>query len=156
MTDEDALEAINFRKIPGRGEMISVRPYTLCCSFSVGDHQAIDLVIGDLKYLAIEKKLRVDMIVESDIAKKGGMIESIKNDEELEPLIGDIVAVGETEIELDYVSKAQSFDSAIDGFLYFKDHKLAEGIIMIVCGSQEFITKNIEILEEAVRDDFAY
>lgn len=156
VTDEDAYAAINCRKIPGRGEIVSIKPYTLCCTFEHADVQAMDLMISDMMILVSERGRRINMIVESEIAAQSGMIDRIFSETELENKIDKIVTVGNNETVSPKAENATTFSSALACFPYLGDVKHTEDLVMIVCGSREFIEKNEAELEDVVRDDFTY
>ncbi len=156
VTDDDALAAINYRKIPGRGEMISVRPYTLCCVLEHADIQALDLMMSDMHSIVTERDRRINLIIESATAHETDVFDKIKSDTELSAKFEKIVTVGPTDKAYDNIDNATSFSSALDRYPYLKDVKHPDDLVLIVCGSGEFLEKNSASLADAVRDEFTY
>ena len=154
LTDEDAYFAINYRKLPGRGEMISVRPFTLLCSFDHADIQAVEYVISDMIALVSERSRRVDLIVESSALSVSDIVSAMKKNEELGDKFNKIVAVGDNVTEAsDTVS---AFTAALAKFPYLADSSHDEDLVLIVCGSRAFLQQNRAELEKTVRDTFTY
>jgi hypothetical protein len=153
ITDDDAYAAINCRKMRGRGEIVSIKPFTLCCTVEHADVQAIDLMINDLKNIVDERGRRINMIIESSAARESKLIERMKSEEALEEKLDKIVVVGEAIADCENVSV---FPTALNAFPYLSDVKHTDDVVMIVCGSADFIDKNYHELEAVVRDDFTY
>lgn len=156
LTDEDAYSAINYRKLPGRGEIISVRPYTLCCAFEHADIQSLELVLADMKTLVSERGRKINCIFEGSSSESCNIAEHMLADPEISEKTAKIVTVGATETENEKVENVASFSAALGKFPYLKDVKHPEDAVLIVCGSRAFLKKNQEELEDAVRDDFTY
>ena len=154
--DADAYTAINCRKIAGRGEIVSIKPYTLCCALEDADIQAMDFVVGDMKNIVSERGRRINMIIEASTAMESGIGTRMLEDPDLENKIDKIVAVGETDTDIANAENVSSFTAALDKFPYLKDVKHTEDLILIVCGSREFLEKNQLELEDVVRDEFTY
>ena len=154
ITDDDAYAAINGRKLDLRGEMISIKPYTLLCAFEHADVQAVDFVISDLRTIVSERGRRVNMIIDADTAKTTPLIERLENDEEIGGKMDKIVTVGAAGIER-YENTA-AFSVALDKFPYLRDVKHTEDLVMIVCGPKAFLEKHAPEIENIVRDDFTY
>ncbi len=156
LNDADAFESINYRKIPGRGEMISVRPYTLCCSFEHSDIRAVDLVVSDLKAIVSERPRCVNLIIEASIVKDSELIEAMLAEPALDGKLGKIVTVGDPEKSFEMLESASSFSAALDRFPYLRDVKHPDDLVLIACGSREFLEKNSSALADAVKDEFTY
>ncbi|MBQ4141339.1 MAG: hypothetical protein IJD70_08385 [Clostridia bacterium] len=156
VTDDDALAAINYRKISGRGEIVSVRPYTLCCTFEHADVQAADLVISDIRTIVSERGRRVNFIMEASAIERYDIIGHMLADEELKDALNKAVIVGASVIDNDRIENAATFSAALAKFPYLKDVKHSEDAVLIVCGSRAFLDKNQTDLENAVRDNFTY
>jgi hypothetical protein len=155
LTDEDAYAAINYRKLPERGEIISVRPYTLLCAFEHADVQSVDYVISDMITLVSERSRHVNMIIESETLKACDFASQMLAIPELAEKMDKIVCVGnyETESNIECVS---SFSAALAKFPYLKDLKHEDDLVLFVCGSHNFLRRNRAELEETVRDNFTY
>lgn len=153
ITDEDAYFAINCRKMRGRGEIVSIKPFTLCCTVEHADVQAIDLMINDLKSIVDERGRRINMIIESSAACESKLIERMSSEEVLSQKLDKVIVVGES---LDNSESVAAFSAALNAFPYLSDVKHTDDVIMIVCGSSAFIEKNYHELEAVVRDDFTY
>lgn len=153
ITDEDAYVAINCRKMRGRGEIVSIKPFTLCCTVEHADVQAIDLMINDLKSIVDERGRRINMIIESSAACESKLIERMSSEEVLSQKLDKVIVVGES---LDNFESVAAFSAALNAFPYLSDVKHTDDVIMIVCGSSAFIEKNYHELEAVVRDDFTY
>lgn len=156
ISDDDAYVAINCRKMHGRGEIVSIKPFTLCCTVEHADVQAIDLMINDLRNIVEERGRRINMIIESDAARESTIIERMNVEEELSQKLDRVVVVGEYESEFASCESAANFTTAINSFPYLRDVKHNDDVVMIVCGSMNFIEKNYHDLEAVVRDDFTY
>lgn len=156
VSDADAYDAINCRKIPGRGEIVSIKPYTLLCAFEYADIQAMDFVIGDMKTIVSERGRRINMIIDANVAKESGLIGRMLEEAELTDKIEKLVAVGDNDPEIANTEYVASFTAALDRFPYLKDVKHTEDIVLIVFGSRGFLEKNQIELEDVVRDDFTY
>lgn len=156
VTDEDAYAAINCRKISGRGEIVSIKPYTLCCAFEHADIQAIDFIVADMKAIVSERGRRINMIIESSAAKESGIITRMQGEAELEDKLDKIVTVGESEQGIVNTENVSAFTAALDRFPYLRDVKHTEDLVLIVFGSREFLEKNQLELQDVVRDDFTY
>lgn len=156
ITDEDAYVAINGRKMDWRGEMISIKPYTLLCAFEHADVQAVDFVLSDLRSIVSERGRRVNIIIDSETAKSTPILERVASDEELGGKIDKIVTVGETDDSTEKYENVTAFSSALDKFPYLRDVKHTEDLIMIVCGPRSFLEKHSPEIENIVRDDFTY
>lgn len=156
VADADAYDAINCRKIAGRGEIVSIKPYTLRCAFEHADVQAIDLIVGDMKTIVSERGRRINMIIEANAAKDSGIIGRMLEETELADKIDKLVTVGESDPEIANAEYLSSFTAALDRFPYLKDVKHTEDLVLIVCGSRSFLEKNQLELEDVVRDDFTY
>lgn len=154
--DEDAYAAINGRKMGWRGEIISIKPYTLCCAFEHADVQAVDFVLSDLRTIIAERGRRVNIIIDSDTAKSTPILEHFASDEEIGGKIDRIVTVGESDPEIEQYENVTTFTAALDKFPYLRDVKHTEDLVMIVCGPRSFLEKNTPELENIVRDDFTY
>ena len=154
--DDDAYSAINCRKIEGRGDIVSIKPFTICCTIEHADVQALDLMINDLKNSVDERGRRINMIIEADAARESKLIERINEEEELAEKCDLVVVVGEYESSAAKFECAATFSAALNGFPYLRDVKHNDDVILIVCGSSAFIEKNYHDLEANVRDDFAY
>ena len=156
LTDEDAYAAINYRRIPGRGEMISVRPYTLFCAFEHADVQSVEYVISDMLTLVSERSRRVNLIIESAALEACDIVAGMLAVPELSDKFDKIVSVGTYETDNENVESVSAFSAALAQFPYLKDLKHEDDLIMIVCGSHSFLENNRAELEEAVRDNFTY
>lgn len=156
VTDDNALEAIDYRKIPGRGEIVSVRPYTLCCSFEHADVQSMDLILSDIRSIVNERQRCANLIIDSASAHRGALLEHIVSDPELKDRVERIVTVGDPSNAFENIENVTSFSAALDRFPYLKDSRSAEDLVLIVFGSAEFIEKNSAALADAVRDEFMY
>lgn len=156
ITDGDAYDAINLRKIRGRGDIVSIKPFTLCCTVEHADVQAIDLMINDLKAIVYERGRRINMIIEDSSARESLLVEHISSDENLSPKIDKIVVVGETHPSYESFECVPSFSTALNAFPYLSDVKHTDDVVLIVCGSVNFVNKNYQALEAVVRDDFTY
>ncbi len=156
LTDEDAYAAINYRRLPGRGEMISVRPYTLFCTFEHADIQAVEYVMSDMLALVSERQRHVNLIVESAALEACDIVAVMLESPELGDKFDKIIAVGNYKTENESIESVSSFTSAIAKFPYLKDLKYEEDLILIVCGSHSFLDSNRAELEETVRDNFTY
>lgn len=156
LTDEDAYAAINYRRIPGRGEMISVRPYTLLCSFEHADFQSLEYVLSDTMNLVSERNRRVNIIADSRILTSCDYVKSMIEIPELLEKLNKIVVVGEYDNSNDKVECVPNFSAALAKFPYLKDIKHEDDAILFVCGSKDFLDKNRTELEETVRDNFTY
>ena len=156
ITDEDAYAAINCRKMRGRGEIVSIKPFTLCCTVEHADVQAIDLIINDFKAIVDERGRRINMIVESSAAYESNLIERINEEEVFSQKIDKVVIVGDAEPSFGNCECVTAFSAALNAFPYLSDVKHTDDVVMIVCGSVSFVEKNYHALEAAVRDDFTY
>ncbi len=156
LTDEDAYAAINCRKIEGRGEIVSIKPYTLCCMFEHADIQSIELIVGDMKTITSERGRHINMIIESNAARQSEIIERMMKDPELSDKIDKIAIVGESDLSFDKAENVSAFNAALDCFPYLNDVKHTEDLVLIVCGSRAFLEDNSAVLEDVVRDDFTY
>ncbi len=156
VTDEDAYAAINYRKLPGRGEMISVRPYTLCCTFEHADVQSVEYLLADIKTLISERGRRVNCIIESAVLERCNIVEHMLADAEISEKLDKIVTVGAHVSENERVENVSAFAFALGKFPYLKDVKHPEDVVLIVCGSRAFLEKNRLELADAVRDEFTY
>ncbi len=156
LTDEDAYAAINYRRLPGRGEMISVRPYTLFCAFEHADIQAVEYVISDMMTLVSERPRRVNLIVESAALEACDIVAGMLAVPELADKFDKIISVGNYETDNANIECVSDFSSALAKFPYLKDLKHEEDLMLIVCGSHSFLERNRAELEEAVRDNFTY
>ena len=156
ITDENAYAAINCRKMRGRGEIISIKPFTLCCTVEHADVLAIDLMINDLKTIVNERGRRINMIIESSAARESTLIEHINAEEELSAKLDKIVVVGEAHPSFVNCDCVSAFSAAINAFPYLSDVKHTDDDVLIVCGSVSFVEKNYHELEAVVRDDFTY
>jgi hypothetical protein len=156
INDDDAYAAINGRKMDLRGEMISIKPYTLLCSFEHADVQAVDFAVSDLRAIIAERGRRVNIIVDSETAKKTPILERFISDEEIGGKLDKIVTVGNPDESISKYDNVAAFASALDKFPYLRDVKHTEDIIMIVCGQRAFLEKYTPELENIVRDDFTY
>lgn len=156
LTDEDAYAAINYRKLPGRGEIISVRPYTLCCAFEHADIQSLEFVLSDMKALVSERGRRINCIFDSAILETCDVAGHMLADHELGEKTDKLVFVGSAESGNERIEAVSSFTAALGKFPYLKDVKHPKDAVLIVCGSRAFLEKNREELEDAVRDDFTY
>ncbi len=156
ISDDDAYAAINCRKMRGRGDIVSIKPFTLCCTLEHADVQAIDLMINDLKNIVDERGRRINMIIESSAASESGIIGRMYSEEIVAMKIDKIVAVGEPDASLVQCESAAAFSAAVNAFPYLSDVKHTDDVVLIVCGSSSFIEKNYHELEAVVRDDFTY
>lgn len=156
ITDEDAYAAINGRKMDWRGEMISIKPYTLLCAFEHADVQAVDFVLSDLRAIIFERGRRVNLIIDSKTANTTPILERFTTDEEIAGKLDKIVTVGEADPSTEQYENAAAFSAALDKFPYLRDVKHTEDLIMIVCGPRSFLEKNAPEIENIVRDDFTY
>ena len=153
ITDDDAYAAINCRRMRGRGEIVSIKPFTLCCTVEHADIQAIDLMISDLKTIVDERGRRINMIIESSAARESTLIERMNTDDDLSQKLDKVIVVGEA---LDNSESVAAFSAALNAFPYLSDVKHTDDVILVVCGSSSFIEKNYHELEAVVRDDFTY
>lgn len=156
ITDEDAYAAINGRKMDWRGEMISIKPYTLLCVFEHADFQAVDFVLSDLRSIIFERGRRVNIIIDSETAKSTPILERFASDEEIGGKLDKIVTVGEADDSTEKYENVTAFPAALDKFPYLRDVKHTEDLIMIVCGPKAFLEKHRPEIENIVRDDFTY
>lgn len=156
ITDDDAYAAINGRKLDLRGEMISIKPYTLLCAFEHADVQAVDFVVSDLRTIIAERGRRVNIIINADTANNSPLIERFVSDEEIGGKIDKIVTVGENADSAEKYENVPAFSAALDKFPYLRDVKHTEDLVMIVCGPRAFLEKNAPEIENIVRDDFTY
>jgi hypothetical protein len=156
ITDDDAYVALNGRKLDWRGEMISIKPYTLLCAFEHADVQAIDFVISDVRTIISERGRRVNIIIDADTAKNTPILERFENDGEIGTKIDKIVTVGENTSSTERHEHFTAFSAALDKFPYLRDVKHTEDLIMIVCGPKDFLEKHAPEIENIVRDDFTY
>ena len=156
ITDEDAYAALNGRKLDWRGEIVSIKPYTLLCAFEHADVQSIDFVISDLRSIIAERGRRVNIIIDADTAKNTNLLDGFFADEEISSKLDKVVAVGEVDPSIEKIENAAVFTAALDKFPYLRDVKHTEDLIMIVCGPKQFLEKNAPIIEDLVRDDFTY
>lgn len=156
ITDDDAYVAINGRKMDWRGEMISIKPYTLCCTFEHADVQAVDFVVSDLRAIIAERGRRVNIIIDTATAKSTPILERFESDEEINAKLDKIVTVGEFDDPTEKYENVTAFSAALDKFPYLRDVKHTEDLIMIVCGPRSFLEKNAPEIENIVRDDFTY
>ena len=156
ITDDDAYAAINGRKLDLRGEMISIKPYTLLCAFEHADVQAVDFVVSDLRTIIAERGRRVNIIINADTTNNSPLIERFVSDEEIGGKIDKIVTVGENADSAEKYENVPAFSAALDKFPYLRDVKHTEDLVMIVCGPRAFLEKNTPELENIVRDDFTY
>ncbi|MGM9641844.1 MAG: hypothetical protein ACI3XI_01410 [Eubacteriales bacterium] len=156
VTDANALEAIDYRKIPGRGEIISVRPYTLCCRLEHADVQSMDLVISDIKSIVNERERRANLIIDSSSAHESNIIDRIMSEPDLDGKIEKIVTVGDPARAYENIENVMGFSEALDRFPYLKDVKSTDDLVLIACGSAGFLEKNSAVLADAVRDEFTY
>lgn len=156
ITDDDAYAAINGRKMDLRGEMISIKPYTLLCTFEHADVQAVDFAVSDLRELIAERGRRVNIIIDSETAKSTPILERFSSDEEIGGRLDKIVTVGEPDESISKYENVSAFTAALDKFPYLRDVKHTEDLVMIVCGSRAFLEKYTHELENIVRDDFTY
>ncbi len=156
LTDEDAYAAINYRKLPGRGEIISVRPYTLCCVFEHADFQSFEYALSDMKTIVSERGRRANCIIESSVLEHCDIVGHMLSDIELSDKLDKIVTVGAAEFANERIETASAFSAALGKFPYLKDVKHPDDVVLIVCGSRAFLEKNRLELENAVRDDFTY
>jgi len=156
VTDEDAYFAINYRKLPKRGEIISIRPYTLCCALEHADVQSVELAISDMKAIISEKNRRLNFIVQSSVIEKSNLIGAMLSDDELEAKIDKIVAVGEFNGNYDRIETVQAFSSALAKYPYLKDVSYKDDDVLIVCGSQAFLENHTVALEDVVRGNLGY
>lgn len=153
IADEDAYVAINCRKMPGRGEIVSIKPFTLCCTVEHADIQAIDLMLSDLKNIVDERGRRINMIIESAAASESKIVERINTEEALAQKLDRVVVIGDA---IENAESVAAFSAALNAFPYLSDVKHTDDVVLIVCGSREFIEKNYHELEAVVRDDFTY
>jgi hypothetical protein len=156
ITDDDAYAAINGRKLDLRGEMISIKPYTLLCAFEHADVQAVDFVVSDLRTIIAERGRRVNIIINADTTNNSPLIERFVSDEEIGGKINKIVTVGENAGSAEKYENVPAFSAALDKFPYLRDVKHTEDLVMIVCGPRAFLEKNAPEIENIVRDDFTY
>jgi hypothetical protein len=156
LTDEDAYAAINYRQLPGRGEMVSVRPYTLLCAFEHADVQSEEYVISDMMTLVSERSRRVNMIIDSATLEMCDLASDMLAIPELADKLDKIICVGNRETANNGVECVPSFSAALAKFPYLKDLKHEEDLILFVCGSHSFLECNRAELEETVRDNFTY
>ena len=156
LTDDDAYAAINYRLIPGRGEMISVRPFTLFCAFDHADFQSVEYVISDMMTLVSERDRHVNIIVDSKTLEACDFAKGMLEIPELSEKLNKIVTVGDYESDNAKVECAPNFSAALAKFPYLKDIKHEDDAILFVCGSKDFLEKNRFELEETVRDNFTY
>ncbi len=156
ITDANAYAAVNYRKLPGRGEIISVRPYTLCCRLENADVQAIDLVVSDMMAIVGDRDKRANAIIESSVARESSVIEKALSAPELEGKVEKIVTVGDSASAFEGIENVASFSAALECFPYLKDPKAPNDLVLIVCGSADFLCKNSSLLADAVRDEFSY
>ncbi len=156
VTDADTYEAINYRKIPGRGEIISVRPYTLCCDFEHADVQSVDLIVSDMKMIVAERERHANMIVEASVIKDSDLLECLLSEPGLTEKIDKIVVVGDPGKNNSVLESVNSFSAALDRFPYLRDVKHTDDLVLIVSGSHEFLERNSSVLADAVRDEFTY
>lgn len=156
ITDDDAYTAINCRKMRGRGDIVSIKPFTLCCTVEHADVQAIDLIINDLKTIVDERGRRINMIIESSAARDSRIIDRMYSEESISEKIDKIVAVGENDVSLGNCESVSAFSAAVNAFPYLSDVKHTDDDVMIVCGSAAFVEKNYQELEAVVRDGFTY
>lgn len=154
LTDEDAYFAINYRKLPGRGEIISVRPYTLFCSFEHADVQAVEYVLSDMIALVSERNRRVNLIVEASALSGADIVSAMLETEELTDKFDKIVTVGAA--DGDKLENALTFSAALAKLPYLTDVTHAEDLVLIVCGSKAFLEGNRAELEKTVRDNFTF
>lgn len=154
ITDEDAYAAINGRKLNLRGEMISVKPYTLLCAFEHADVLAVDFVLSDFRTIVSERGRRVNIIIDADTANNTPILERFENDEEIAEKIDKIVTVGDSTSEK--YENTVAFSAALGKFPYLRDVKHTEDLVLIVCGPKAFLEKHAPELENIVRDDFTY
>ncbi len=156
ITDEDAYAALNGRKLDWRGEIVSIKPYTLLCAFEHADVQSIDFVISDLRSTIAERGRRVNIIIDADTAKSSNLLDGFFTDEEISAKLDKVVTVGESAPSIEKYENTTTFTAALDKFPYLRDVKHTEDLIMIVCGPKQFLEKNAPIIEDLVRDDFTY
>ncbi len=156
ITDEDAYAAINGRKLNLRGEMISIKPYTLLCAFEHADVQSIDFFASDLRAIISERGRHINIIIDADTAKNSPIIERFASDEEIGEKIDKIVTVGDNADSIEKYENTTFFSAALDKFPYLRDVKHTEDLVMIVCGPRAFLEKNAPEIENIVRDDFTY
>lgn len=156
LTDEDAYYAINYRKLPWRGEIVSVRPYTLCCAFEHADINSAEFVLSDIKTLVSERGRRVNCIFESEALDLCDIAGQMLSDIDLLKRIDKLICVGASARDNLRVETVPSFSAALGRFPYLKDVKHPDDVVLIVCGSRAFLERNQEDLEDAVRDEFTY
>lgn len=156
VTDEDAYFAINYRKLPKRGEIISIRPYTLCCALEHADVQSVELAVSDMKAIVSEKVRRLNFIIQSSVIEKSNLIDYMLSDDDLKEKIDKIVAVGEVSNSIEKVEAVSAFSSALSKYPYLKDVTYQDDDVLIVCGSQDFLEKNSVALEDVVRGNLGY
>lgn len=154
LTDEDAYFAINYRKLPGRGEIISVRPYTLFCSFEHADVQAVEYVVSDMIALVSERNRRVNLVMEASALSGADIVSAMLETEELADRFDKIVTVGAA--DGDKLENALTFSAALAKLPYLTDVTHAEDLVLIVCGSKAFLEANRSELEKTVRDNFTF
>jgi folylpolyglutamate synthase/dihydropteroate synthase len=154
LTDEDAYYAINYRKLPGRGEMISVRPFTLFCSFEHADVQAVEYVITDMIALVSERSRRVNLIVEASALSEVDIVSAMLENEELADKFDKIITVGGADGAA--LENAATFSLALSKLPYLADVTHSEDLVLIVCGSKAFLERNRSELEKTVRDNFTF
>ena len=134
--------------------MISVRPYTLLCSFDHADIQAVEYVISDMIALVSERNRRVDLIIESSALSVSDIVSAMKKNDELSDKFNKIVAVGDNVTEAS--DTVPTFTAALAKFPYLADASHDEDLVLIVCGSRAFLQHNRAELEKNVRDTFTY
>lgn len=156
ISDEDAYAAINGRKMDWRGEMISIKPYTLLCAFEHADIQSVDFALSDLRAIISERGRRINIIIDSKTAYTTPILERFAADEEIAGKLDKIVTVGESDPSAERYENVAAFSAALDKFPYLRDVKNTEDLVMIVCGPRSFLEKNAPEIENIVRDDFTY
>ncbi len=161
LSDEDAFAAINHRKIPGRGQLISVRPLVMCCICDPSDSRFAGYIANDLACLVVDKNRRLDVIVQGSVGADEVLLSSLHEDTDSGLVFNKVVTVapeGESGFEANDVEciTTSSFDKAIAQFDYLVDRTSKSDSLLVVLGLEEFIESATMALEDAVRDDFVY
>lgn len=161
LSDSHAYSAINLRKIPGRGQLVSIRPLAMCCTCDPSDIRFASYIANDLACLTAVRNRKLDVIIQGSVAADDKLMSSLHSDSDNGLVFSKIVTVtrdGEAGFRASDVEcvSVSSFKEALLEFDYLKDRRGKDDRLLVVLGLPAFIENALIEVEDEVRDDFVY